>query len=274
MSTIKIKRLYNQPPSSFSLHNLAPGELGYTGWDNCLYIGNAEGNGNILINDFSNIFSAISDVEDEALSEVKLTVENEVLQLTFYNVDGKQVYKLALDHVHSNYVNQNAFGKVNVDGTTITADEVVDTLSLIAGDNITLTADATDDKITIKAIDTTYTLSNTTGSNPSVTLTDNNETPQNIQIVGSGATTVTGENGKITISSTDNNTKNTAGSTQSISKLYLVGATTQAASPQTYSRDTTFIDANANLHSTGFNVKEKVTINYNDTYECLEFIFS
>lgn len=37
------------------------------------------------------------------------------------------------------------------------------------------------------------------------------------------------------IANTDNNTKNTAGSTNSTSKLFLVGATSQAANPQTYS---------------------------------------
>lgn len=47
--------------------------------------------------------------------------------------------------------NQNAFGKVTVGSTTISADSATDTLTLVAGTNITLTPDATNDKITISA---------------------------------------------------------------------------------------------------------------------------
>lgn len=53
--------------------------------------------------------------------------------------------------------NQNAFGKVTVDSTTITADAEVDTLTIVAGENVTLTPDATNDKVTIAAKDTVYT---------------------------------------------------------------------------------------------------------------------
>lgn len=42
----------------------------------------------------------------------------------------------------------------------------------------------------------------------------------------------------------DNDTKNTAGSTNNTSKLYLVGATTQAANPQTYSNSKVYINNN------------------------------
>lgn len=54
-------------------------------------------------------------------------------------------------------VNQNAFSKITIGNTTITADQKTDTLTIVAGDNITLTPDATNDKITIAATDTTYT---------------------------------------------------------------------------------------------------------------------
>lgn len=50
----------------------------------------------------------------------------------------------------------------------------------------------------------------------------------------------------------DTNTKNTAGSTNSTSKLFLVGATSQAASPQTYSNSSVYATAGA-LHATTFN---------------------
>lgn len=48
---------------------------------------------------------------------------------------------------------------------------------------------------------------------------------------------------------TDTNTKNTAGSTNSSSKLFLIGATTQAANPQTYSHDTAYVGTDGHLYS-------------------------
>lgn len=61
-------------------------------------------------------------------------------------------------------VNQNAFGKVTVGSTTITADAKVGTLTLAAGTGVTLTPDATNDKITIAV--TTDTALNATSTNP------------------------------------------------------------------------------------------------------------
>uniref|UniRef100_UPI0026DC23FE phage tail protein n=1 Tax=uncultured Bilophila sp. TaxID=529385 RepID=UPI0026DC23FE len=53
-------------------------------------------------------------------------------------------------------VNQNAFGNIVVDSTTIAADAKTDTLTIVAGGNVTLTADAANDKLIISAKDTTY----------------------------------------------------------------------------------------------------------------------
>ena len=68
---------------------------------------------------------------------------------------------------------------------------------------------------------------------------------------------------------TDNDTKNTAGSTDSSSKLFLVGATSQAANPQTYSHDTAYVGTNGHLYS---NSKQVVNLSdsqalTNKTYE-------
>ena len=49
-------------------------------------------------------------------------------------------------------------------------------------------------------------------------------------------------------------TKNTAGSTDSSSKLFLVGATSQAANPQTYSQDTAYVGTDGCLYSGGSKV--------------------
>lgn len=46
-------------------------------------------------------------------------------------------------------VNQNAFGKVTVGSSTITADAEIDTLTMVAGTGISLTADTSTDKVTI-----------------------------------------------------------------------------------------------------------------------------
>jgi len=48
---------------------------------------------------------------------------------------------------------------------------------------------------------------------------------------------------------TPTDTKNTAGSTDSSSKLFLIGATSQAANPQTYSQDTAYVGTDGNLYS-------------------------
>ena len=53
---------------------------------------------------------------------------------------------------------------------------------------------------------------------------------------------------------TDTDTKNTAGSTDSSSKLFLIGATSQAANPQTYSQDTAYVGTDGCLYSGGTKV--------------------
>lgn len=77
--------------------------------------------------------------------------------------------------------------------------------------------------------------------------------------------------GKITVGSYELNktvpsnavftdTKNTAGSTDSSSKLFLVGATSQAANPQTYSHDTAYVGTDGHLYS-----NSKQVVNLSDT---------
>ena len=48
---------------------------------------------------------------------------------------------------------------------------------------------------------------------------------------------------------TDTDTKNTAGSTDTNDKIYLIGATSQAANPQTYSHDTAYVGSDGYLYS-------------------------
>ena len=56
---------------------------------------------------------------------------------------------------------------------------------------------------------------------------------------------ISGYGSAVTIS----DTKNTAGSTDSNSKLFLIGATSQAANPQTYSHDTAYVGTDGCLYS-------------------------
>lgn len=68
-------------------------------------------------------------------------------------------------------------------------------------------------------------------------------------------------NDKVTI--TTNDTKNTAGSTDTSSKIFLIGATSQAANPQTYSHDTAYVDTDGCLYSNNTKVSvEGHTHNY------------
>lgn len=66
-----------------------------------------------------------------------------------------------------------------------------------------------------------------------VTVSGHAVTVQKKTLVASNAVTITGTANTITISSTD--TKNTAGATNSASKIFLIGAPSQADNPQTYS---------------------------------------
>ena len=50
------------------------------------------------------------------------------------------------------------------------------------------------------------------------------------------------------------NTKNTAGSTDSSDKLFLIGAASQAANPQTYSHDTAYVGTDGHLYSNSIQV--------------------
>lgn len=50
----------------------------------------------------------------------------------------------------------------------------------------------------------------------------------------------------------DTDTKNTAGSTDTDSKIYLIGATSQGTNPQTYSHAEVFVAADHALHASAF----------------------
>lgn len=86
------------------------------------------------------------------------------------------------------------------------------------------------------------------------------------------AVKLSSEKAYVTVPWTD--TKNTAGSTDTSSKIFLIGATSQAANPQTYSQDTTYVDTDATLASTKVRVAEKCTLQFNTTTNALDFVFA
>lgn len=57
---------------------------------------------------------------------------------------------------------------------------------------------------------------------------------------------------------TDTNTTNTAGSTNTSSKIFLVGATSQASAPVTYSHDTVYVGTDGCIYSSGLRVATEV----------------
>lgn len=68
-------------------------------------------------------------------------------------------------------------------------------------------------------------------------------------------------------------TKNTAGSTDTSEKIYLVGAMSQTTSVQTYSDDQVYT-TNGQLNGNSIRIADQVTLQYNSTTQALDFIFA
>lgn len=91
-------------------------------------------------------------------------------------------------------------------------------------------------------------------------------------VTGLATVATSGSYNDLTNRPTITDTKNTAGSTNSTSKLFLIGATSQAANPTTNSRSTTFVAADGAVNSTAFTVNETARIQYNATAGVMEII--
>lgn len=73
---------------------------------------------------------------------------------------------------------------------------------------------------------------------------------------------------------TDTDTKNTAGSTDTSSKIFLIGATSQAANPQTYSDNEIYVTSGV-LTTKSVQVGDgSATMQYNSTLNCIDFVFA
>ena len=125
-----------------------------------------------------------------------------------------------------------------------------DDFTLVQGTNITFTIDATNRKLTIAATDTTYTLGGLMGS------TAIGSTTQPIYWTGTAFANTSYTLGKsVPSDAVFTDTKNTAGTTnKAATKLFLVGAESQAANPQTYSNVNVYIGTDNCLYSSGSKV--------------------
>ena len=143
-------------------------------------------------------------------------------------------------------------GSITVDGTATTDDRWIANANYADGN--------TDTKVTQTADDSTNSnfecLFSATADNTTRTETSKkssklkfNPSTGNLQATQLNGVTI-GSSPKFT----DNDTKNTAGSTDTSSKIFLIGATSQAANPQTYSHDTAYIGTDGCLYSGGTKV--------------------
>lgn len=184
-------------------------------------------------------------------------------------------------------VTLNTDGKGHVTGLSVTSGKIPAnpntnttyslTQDLTDGHKITLTpSSGTAQTVTIPDNNTTYTFANGTNG---FTVTPSGGTAQTVTVTPSITNNVTGSgtsgylakfNGANTITNgpqlgsgtttylrndgswqTPIDTKNTAGSTDTSSKIFLIGATSQAANPQTYSQDTAYVGTDGCLYSGG-----------------------
>ena len=223
----------------------------YIGTDNCLYSG-----GNKVLTSYTNSFSTSAAFDGaNANNGVKMTISGNT-GFTSYN----KTIPIA------NATNGTASWGVVKSTSTVTSTSGLSVCPIISG--VVYYKD-TDTKVT--AVGNHYTPSGGSAAT---------QTPGSA--IGWGGTAVTGiaidAAGHITgvtkgaIPSQPTDTKNTAGSTNSASKLFIVGATTQAANPQTYSNTAVYEQAGT-FAATQVRVAEACTLQYDSTNQCLKFVF-
>ena len=91
-----------------------------------------------------------------------------------------------------------------------------------------------------------------------------------------GSTSYDPSNGVVSLPAypTVTDTKNTAGSTDTSNKIFLIGATSQAANPQTYSDDEVYATSGVLTTKSVQVGGTAATIQYNSTDQSIEFIFA
>ena len=227
---------------------------------------------------FSQFTVGTTDIKADTTTDALTFVAGENVTLT-PDATNDKITIAAKDTTYTSLPNPNGLRvQVNGDGASeIRYDgSEAKTINFVAGDNVTLTQKTSENKVTIAAKDTTYSagtglsLSGTTfNHNNSVTAgTAQGDASKTLtfggtftvptvtydaqgHVTGKGTTTMTMP------ANPNTDTKNTAGSTDTSSKIFLIGATSQAANPQTYSHDTAYVGTDGCLYSGG----TKVSVN-------------
>ena len=196
---------------------------------------------------------------------------------------------------HIRFTSSNAFTP------QIDIPKTQDYLHITAGTNVDFAGSfGTGDKeITVNATDTTYTFADGTNS---FTVTPSGGSAQTVNVTPSIADNITGSgtsgyltkfNGTNTITNgpqlgsstttylnnagswaTPPDTKNTAGSTDTASKIYLIGATSQAANPQTYSDNEVYTTSGVLTTKSVQIGGGSCSLVYNSTTKSCDFVFS
>jgi hypothetical protein len=190
---------------------------------NCAFAtsaGNASKVNNLTVQTAVPANAKFTDTTYSAGSNITLT--GTVFSLTKANVTGALGYTPPTSDT-------NTHRPIQVNGTEILGNNTT-ALNLKAGSNVSLSNSS--GTVTIAATDTTYSSKSASSGGTDVSLV------------------TTGE--KYTWNNkASSDTKNTAGSTDTSSKIFLIGATSQAANPQTYSHDTAYVGTDGCLYSGG-----------------------
>ena len=136
-----------------------------------------------------------------------------------------------------------------------------------------------DGSIEINCLDTTYDIKydgiykgNTRINEP--TIATSTATNQLTLASNSKYSLTIGDRSFVFTTPTDSDTLNTAGSTDTSSKIYLVGATSQAANPQTYSDDEVYVTSGVLTTKSVQVGGGSATLQYNSTTQSIDFIFA
>lgn len=160
--------------------------------------------------------------------------------------------------------------KINVNGTEY---DIVDTNTTYTFANGTNGFTVTPSGGTAQTVTVTPSITNNvTGSGTSGYLVKFNgtNTITNGPQLGSGTTTYLRNDGSW---QTPTDTKNTAGSTDTSSKIYLIGATSQAANPQTYSDNEVYATSGVLTTKSVEVGGGSAQMRYNSTEKAIEFVF-
>lgn len=230
----------------------------YIGTDSCLYSG-----GSKVLTSYTNSFSTSAAFDGaNANNGVKMTISGNT-GFTSYN----KTIPIA------NATNGTASWGVVKSTSTVTSTSGLSVCPIISG--VVYYKD-TDTKVT--AVSNHYSPAADTGSQLSASATGATaawsiDVVKAVQLQRDSKGHVTGvtvTSGKIPSQPSD--TKNTAGATDSTSKLFLVGATAQSANPQTYSNSAVYEQAGT-FAATQVRVAEACTLQYDSTNLCLKFVF-